>query len=1280
MKNNIQLSDTTSPVEGRANDTLQILDAALNSCFPNFCSDKEASSLTSGVENNRYNNKRKCEFNDELESVSDDSEDTFKFFSFFTSPLLWFYTIFCIYFGILIAKLQSHSTECCKHEYLELKKIYSEIRRKGNKIANREKRIKSKSVKKISQEYNNISIIQNEIDYKLDGRRIVDFNYLFKELKNNMCKHSLKKCELKDWVLSGESNFKGGLRTMFHFRCQRCKQECKIWSEGTEKNRMDPYDAAVLGDMVEGLGYTNVKGKFATMGLKYMSPVTFKAREQKLLLHLRNITEKSMQKAAEEEAALAKKAGDVTKDGIPYITVILDGSWLKRCFGSKYDSLAGLGVIIGVKTGKILHIGVKNKYCTKCNRSAKLSREPEKHICSQNFPRAWASTLMESTSLEEGFSSSIEKRGLIYSTFIGDGDSNFYARLLNLNPYKEHHITVSKIECTNHLLRNLCKKLRDIGKMTQKNGKKRSDSDFIKVRAKIQNKDKIYRDIIVDEIDMLRADDTRTLQEKTTYLTAFILNMPYHIYGNHKKCQNFNLSCDETDESFLQLVDKYEFLAKTEAAFENLSTHANSLLLQETNNAVEGFNSEICKYMGGKRINFACGTQYETRVLLCVLNFNSKKGVTEIFESLKKDVPETVVKDWKERMNKAEWVREYRIKNGHIRGVNYGGTKDENYGPNCEKPDLDESDPAAFKLKIDNHMAVLKEQWEDRVNIERQTVDQSGSGLWKKCRKNLITASNFGTICRKRPETPCDSFVKTILYNEKLRQTPAMKYGIEAEEDSIAELSKELNIKIEKNGLFIDEEDPRFGASPDGLIGSDGIVEIKNPYRARLMTIKQAMKTFKDLNVVDENTGGMLKTCHWFYQIQGQLHITRRNYCIFLMRTQVGKFILRIEKDDEFWEKEMYPQLSKFYDECLLLEIGINRHAQRRKCKDPPSIVDARQLAHLKQEEKKSKKKDKCEKNKSKSKNSTIKSIDVAKNNDTFTDCLPVNSKDENKVTENKVENVQHFEDDCYDEDCDSNAESILGDDFNYRDYISDDDDAVAAAVAAITASKADNDDSDDDILEILDLPRKTNWSEAEIARVKANLNLTEYDLFDNFRSFSRIETIVLGRTSWLSTDCLDAIILLAQQNDMEIISTYFNQYCNVEGDSKFIPPATKSISYAIIGGTLTIKHWRLARYDGKTVHIYDSLSNHYGGLKKGDLEYLKGRFPNVNSNDIKFKVIRTVQPDGNSCGLYAAAHLTYWALTGDPSNIKFSRDVLAMRRHYHSILLNRELENFPTE
>lgn len=46
--------------------------------------------------------------------------------------------------------------------------------------------------------------------------------------------------------------------------------------------------------------------------------------------------------AGKEERDLAIQNGHVDDDGIPYITVVVDGAWSKRSYGHNYNALSGV--------------------------------------------------------------------------------------------------------------------------------------------------------------------------------------------------------------------------------------------------------------------------------------------------------------------------------------------------------------------------------------------------------------------------------------------------------------------------------------------------------------------------------------------------------------------------------------------------------------------------------------------------------------------------------------------------------------------------------------------------------------------------------------------------------------------------------------------------------------------------------------------------------------------------------------------------------------------------
>lgn len=90
--------------------------------------------------------------------------------------------------------------------------------------------------------------------------------------------------------------------------------------------------------------------------------------------------EKAILEAGKEEKRLAEERGDYHQ-GVPEITVIVDGGWSKRYHKHSYNAKSGVGIIIGQQTGNILHIGVRNKYCSACAQGVPT----DKHHCFQNW-------------------------------------------------------------------------------------------------------------------------------------------------------------------------------------------------------------------------------------------------------------------------------------------------------------------------------------------------------------------------------------------------------------------------------------------------------------------------------------------------------------------------------------------------------------------------------------------------------------------------------------------------------------------------------------------------------------------------------------------------------------------------------------------------------------------------------------------------------------------------------------------------------------------------------
>ncbi|XP_076685808.1 uncharacterized protein LOC143377889 [Andrena cerasifolii] len=246
------------------------------------------------------------------------------------------------------------------------------------------------------------------------------------------------------------------------------------------------------------------------------------------------------------------------------------------------------------------------------------------------------------------------------------------------------------------------------------------------------------------------------------------------------------------------------------------------------------------------------------------------------------------------------------------------------------------------ELGREKHMQMLSE-WQDRRHaIEEETIGQAKNRRWLQHRSKLLTASNFGQVCRRRPDTLCGNVVKSIVY-PKLISAPAVQCRKECEKIAREELKKQYT-DIAECGIFIDSCIPFLGASPDGIIGQEGIVEIKCTKSAESFTQEEAIEKVPAVRrmFTHKTVISMKETHHYFYQVQGQLHITDRKYCIVCVWTPKGLKSIKVERDDVFWKREMEPKLVQFYLECMLPEVMDSRHNRCMPIREPQFILTER--------------------------------------------------------------------------------------------------------------------------------------------------------------------------------------------------------------------------------------------------------------------------------------------------------------------------------------------------
>ena len=184
---------------------------------------------------------------------------------------------------------------------------------------------------------------------------------------------------------------------------------------------------------------------------------------------------------------------------------------------------------------------------------------------------------------------------------------------------------------------------------------------------------------------------------------------------------------------------------------------------------------------------------------------------------------------------------------------------------------------------------------------------------WSTERRKRITSSNIKKVYKRRLTTPMAPLVQRFLYST-FRGNLATRWGLDHEDSTVPfylswlqEERHSMNATVDnKCGLFVSTSYPWLAATPDGWVydptatPSQGLVEFKNPYAYRNLSLEDAITTKKCECLTINNGHKQLKQAHSYYQVQMAMFCTRREWCDFLIRTTVDHHCERVEFDRSF--------------------------------------------------------------------------------------------------------------------------------------------------------------------------------------------------------------------------------------------------------------------------------------------------------------------------------------------------------------------------------------------
>lgn len=166
-------------------------------------------------------------------------------------------------------------------------------------------------------------------------------------------------------------------------------------------------------------------------------------------------------------------------------------------------------------------------------------------------------------------------------------------------------------------------------------------------------------------------------------------------------------------------------------------------------------------------------------------------------------------------------------------------------------------------------------------NVDQNTED------WMALRLGKFTASTFSDLMQSPSTIGYQKAINRVVYERATGEQPEsfsndyMDRGHELE-PMAKDTYEMLTFNTVLNGGFF-EFNEWVGASPDGVIGTDGIVEIKSP----------AFNTMIDYIIKNE----LPKTYYW--QVHGQLWVTGRKWCDFMAyHPKLKPVVIRVERDE----------------------------------------------------------------------------------------------------------------------------------------------------------------------------------------------------------------------------------------------------------------------------------------------------------------------------------------------------------------------------------------------
>lgn len=178
---------------------------------------------------------------------------------------------------------------------------------------------------------------------------------------------------------------------------------------------------------------------------------------------------------------------------------------------------------------------------------------------------------------------------------------------------------------------------------------------------------------------------------------------------------------------------------------------------------------------------------------------------------------------------------------------------------------------------------------------------EQGSDLWNKVRVGKFTSSEAKRIIHKKGALTdtnrtyiAEKAAEILTGESKEFDNEATLWGKTQEPEAAKAFVESTGMEVTPCGFILSDTWPEYyGGSPDGLIGDDGLIEIKCPFNSANHIKHCMVKSAEDLKDIAEG---------YYWQIQSNLLVTDRDYAFFISYdprvAQCPLFVILVKRNE----------------------------------------------------------------------------------------------------------------------------------------------------------------------------------------------------------------------------------------------------------------------------------------------------------------------------------------------------------------------------------------------